>query len=373
MNLKKVSRNFGVGALFCFTLFVGFIMQIVCADEPYSETENRSLETKPEMDLATFLNKNYQTNFENYVSDQFPNRSRWAQMKTFFDLKMGIRLIQDVYVAKDMLIQKVDHHQANIEKEYANTVNEFKKRYPNLNFNFILVPNKIEIYKENLPDGAVGVNQAASYEQFYQLLDETIHTVDALSILEEHKDEYIFYKSDHHWTTLAAKYVADAFLGKDEIAYDIYTSNDQFRGTLANKITYFPYQDRISLYIPQEKNVDYVVDYVESKQKTTSVYDLDKQLDSDAYGVYFGGNHPLIKINTTANEDKRLIVFKDSYANCFIPFLLPYYSEIVIVDPRYYYGDIDTLMKDEKISDVLFLYNMNTFFSDDALLSIKAE
>lgn len=375
MNSKKYSRNYGIGTLFIFTLLIGFLMQIFCADQSYSKTENRSLEMKPNFNTFAFFNGSYQHAYENYSNDQFPNRSQWMKMKTDIDIAMGVRYIQDVYIAKDqMLIQKVDYPENNVNGEAsADAINAFFNRHTDLSFSFILAPNKIGIYQDLLPENAVTVNQEKSYEQFYASLDENIHKINAMQILKAHKDEYIFYKSDHHWTTLAAKYIADEFLGKDEIEYNVVVSNDHFSGTLSNKIAYYPFTDTISLYLPKENTLQYVVDYVESHQKATSVYEMDKQLDTDAYAIYFGGNHPIIKINTTSSVNKRLLLFKDSYANCFIPFLLPYYSEIVVVDPRYYYDDVDQLIQDERISDVLFLYNMNTLFSDDSLFTLKTE
>ena len=72
-------------------------------------------------------------------------------------------------------------------------------------------------------------------------------------------------------------------------------------------------------------------------------------------------------IRTESANERRLLLIKDSYANCFVPFLTPYYREIVMVDPRYYYGDIEELIGEKQISDVLFLYNANTFFEDNSL------
>ena len=76
---------------------------------------------------------------------------------------------------------------------------------------------------------------------------------------------------------------------------------------------------------------------------------------------------------TTANDTKnRLLVFKDSYANCFVPFLIPYYNEIVMVDPRYYYDNVDQLISSKGITDVLFLYNMDTFLTDNSISDVLA-
>jgi hypothetical protein len=65
-----------------------------------------------------------------------------------------------------------------------------------------------------------------------------------------------------------------------------------------------------------------------------------------------------------------LLVIKDSYANAFIPFLAPFYSEITVIDPRYYYDSIDALIADAQITDVLYLFNANTFFRDTTLETV---
>ena len=95
--------------------------------------------------------------------------------------------------------------------------------------------------------------------------------------------------------------------------------------------------------------------------------------EKDKYQVFFGGNHAQVDITTTNDTTKRLLIFKDSYANCFVPFLIPYYNEIIMVDPRYYYDNVETLISGKHITDVLFLYNMDTFLTDTSIAGVLAE
>ena len=90
----------------------------------------------------------------------------------------------------------------------------------------------------------------------------------------------------------------------------------------------------------------------------------------DKYQVFFGGNHAMVDITTTNDKGRKLLIFKDSYANCFVPFLIPYYTEVVMIDPRYYYDNIQTMVANKGITDVLFLYNMDTFLSDNSLADV---
>ncbi|OXX84455.1 hypothetical protein AVM15_04345 [Paraclostridium benzoelyticum] len=90
----------------------------------------------------------------------------------------------------------------------------------------------------------------------------------------------------------------------------------------------------------------------------------------DKYEVFLGGNHPVVDIKTTSESDKTLLLIKDSYANSFVQFLTPFYKEIIMVDPRYYYEDIEKLIKEKNVTDLLYLYNANTFFNDSSLAPV---
>ena len=112
---------------------------------------------------------------------------------------------------------------------------------------------------------------------------------------------------------------------------------------------------------------DSIIYYEDTKEKTSEFYNFDNLDKKDAYTVFGGSNHPVYTIKTPVSENRRLLLIKDSYANSMIPYLAQYYREIVVVDPRYYFDSIEDLIAIEQINEVLFLYNANTFFGDDAL------
>ena len=149
--------------------------------------------------------------------------------------------------------------------------------------------------------------------------------------------------------------------------YSVHVLTNSFEGTLASKSGKHTAVDAITAYEPLGTDVSYYVVYDSTQEKAGSVY-VDSALDSkDKYTVFFGGNHSLVTIKTTANNGRVLLIFKDSYANCFVPFLIPYYQQIVMVDPRYYYDNVEQLMTQRGVTDVLFLYNFSTFSADTAL------
>ena len=145
-----------------------------------------------------------------------------------------------------------------------------------------------------------------------------------------------------------------------------YPVSDSFEGTLVSRSGYSAKADTISVYWP-ENQPDLLVSYVQEQEESASLYASEKLKTRDQYGMFLNGNHPLVRIRTMAESERTLLLVKDSYANCFVPFLTSQFREIVLVDPRYYYGNLESLMTEETFTDVLFFYNLNTFLEDDVL------
>ena len=144
-----------------------------------------------------------------------------------------------------------------------------------------------------------------------------------------------------------------------------------FNGVLAAKSgTGLNERESIEIYVPASGDDDVIVNYVDEAKKTSSLYDSSKLETRDKYGVFFGGNTSVMDIRTVSTSRKRLLVVKDSFADCFIPFLTPYYREIVVVDPRYYSGTMTDIMDTYRITDILILYSGNTFMTDNNISGV---
>ena len=142
-----------------------------------------------------------------------------------------------------------------------------------------------------------------------------------------------------------------------------------FKGTLSAKSGFRSGEtDELDVFLPNGDNtISSVVNYVDEQKKSASFYDTSKLNTRDKYALFFGGNHAQIKISTPTESNNTLLVLKDSYANSFIPFLAQHYRKIIMIDPRYYYGDLEQLLQVENVQEVLYLYNANTFFADTSL------
>lgn len=367
---EKVSYEQAMSYGFIAVLSIVFFFSFH-SSKSFSEVENRNLQTLPDVNYQKIKDKQFQQQFQDYRNDQFIMRDSWISLKTKMDLMMGKKEFNNVYLGEsDQLFEKFMPSQEN--KEIQELLNAFVAEQKQ-KISLMLVPNPIEILKEKLPYGVVTKSQSEYLLELKNGLDEKMQWIDMMEPMLEHKDEYIYYRSDHHWTTLGAYYGFEQFANakKININADDWKSSllsNSFYGTLASKSGYnSKTADEVYVYLPTQDTLSYVVKYIEEQKKSSSVYQSENLYKNDQYSVFLNGNHPLIEIDTTSKYDKRLLIIKDSYANAMIPFILPYYSKIVIVDPRYFSADIQDLIDEDEITDILFLYNVNTFYQDTSL------
>lgn len=373
---RKVRLWAAMGIIACTAVI--FFADIMKKDTEFSENENRMLASRPEPAGGMVMDGRFMKRYESYKSDQFIGRDIWMNVKTFTDLTLGKKDSNGVfkgadgYLLEDIRSLEKESYEANMD-----AVASFRERYADLGMYMMIVPNAANILSDKLPRFAVTEDQDAQLSDAgARAADAGVEWLDASAALRGHKDEEIYYRTDHHWTTKGAYYTfletADALgiAGENRTEFVPYPVTDDFNGTLSSVSGYDrERREKIEIYLPQD-DTETVVSYVDEKEKSASLYDSGKLQEKDKYGMFLNGNHGLVEIKTTSAEQRRLLIFKDSYANCFVPFLAPYYREIVLVDPRYYYGKLDELMVDSGITDVLFLYNANTFFADNNLSGV---
>lgn len=367
-----------IGKLFILLLFLFMLVNWAVPDREMSEEENRMLETRPALNAGTVMNGDFMEQWENYQSDQFVGRDLWRSIKIFLDRLGGTRMENGVYIGKSgQLLEEIKVPDEGQSEANLSAIVDFAEKNPDVQTSVMLVPDAACILSDKLPAFAGVEDQRQLLGVAEQRLGSSVNWIDAVSILNKHTSDKLYYKTDHHWTTQAAFYVfrdAAASLGIDgEVGENFasYTVSDDFNGVLASTSGVgLSEKETIDIYVPTQGDDDVVVSYVDEGRKTTSLYDSSKLETRDQYGVFLGGNTSVIDIKTVSPSRKRLLVVKDSFANCFIPFLTPYYREIVVVDPRYYSGTVEDIMDAYRITDALFLYSGNTFFSDNNISGV---
>ena len=252
-------------------------------------------------------------------------------------------------------------------KKYSDTINEHKKSLgKDVNVYNMVVPTHVEF---GLPDKYKDMSnpQKPVIDKIYEGLGDDIKTVDAYSQLEKHKDEYIYFNTDHHWTSLGAYYAYEAFAKEAGFKpaklsdYEKYTKED-FLGTLYtqtqdNNLKKNP--DKVDYYkIPQDYKVTRYEKENPTKPLKTTLY-ADYAEGVNSYSVFLHGDFPQVNIeNKKSESDKKIVVVKESYGNSFVPFLIPHYKEVVVIDSRQYKGSLKELVEKNNVDDVLFINNI---------------
>ena len=374
---RKLHRRKLAALLFLMMLGIICLFNLVSGDKEYSEKENRMLQQRPQFTLAGIESGRLMEQYESYLSDQFVGRNFWVSLKTRIDLLAGKRESNGVFKGKNhYLLEDIASPDQEQMAQNIEAIESFENKYQDIPMYMMLVPNASNIESGKLPGFAVTEDQNQIFRNIQKELGDYINWVDVTKTLKKHKSEDIYYHTDHHWTTLGAFYAFQELASSMKLdtskvsEWKSYAVTSEFNGTLSATSGYETgYEEPIYIYAPEniEDAPEVVVNYVNEKKKTATLYDSSKLEEKDKYAMFLGGNYPMIDIRTTADTTDRLLLIKDSYANCLVPFLVPYYREIIIIDPRYYYGDITEVMESNKITSVLFLYNGNTFVEDNSI------
>ena len=344
-------------------------------DTAFSDTENRMLQQKPVFSWADLADGRFMGNFEKYQTDQFILRREWIRLQTAADRLLGKNKSGDVYLGEGQLLEEPTKLSENVW-ENLDAIGAFCRNQTGVKCYLMLVPDAASVQREKLPAYAPVADQAEQLEEIRSYLEKKetpVTDIPRYEMLREHREESLYYRTDHHWTTLGARYAYQSAAGQMGLPgaengeeKKLYPVSDSFQGTLAARSGYRVPDDTIEVYWPDQKE-ELVVTYVQEQTKSASLYAAEKLKTRDKYGMFLNGNHPLTEIRTMASTGRKLFLIKDSYANCFVPFLTGDFEEIVLVDPRYYYDSAEKLMKQYGFTDVLFLYNLNTFLEDDVL------
>ena len=372
----KITFNKIFFSIFGF-VWAGFILwNLATSPKVFSENENRYLADLPTFTIEKLVNGEYMHGMDEYINDQFVMRDKWIAMKVLLERALLKQETNSVYFAKDdYLIEKhnysdVSEEQADKNREYLiEFISKYSSKLGKDQVKVMLVPTASEVLTDKLPPFAAGsgYNQYAYIDQLTSALSKDSF-IDVSETLKEHKDEYIYYKTDHHWTSLGAYYAYVQWANSmeleplDQEQFDITLASDEFYGTLHSKVNTEVKPDSLYLYEIKE-DMNYQLTYNLTDKKDT-LYDLSKLETKDKYSVYMGGNNALIEVQTNHKNGKKLLVIKDSYAHSFVPFAVNHYEETSIIDLRYYNGSIEKFIEDNEITDVLVLYNVMGFVKD---------
>ena len=373
-NAKKISA-----IIFFLVITVIPLLIIILPKKEFSENENRVLTAFPSFTWDNIQSGKFMKDFEGFFSDHFIMRDEWIATKTQTELLAGKKEVNGVFILKDRLIQRVEDYDRTLVAKNVSAINEFAKRVK-IPCTMMLIPTACEIQKDQLDPNVPVLNQKMLIESVYSRMAGQLSTVDVYSPLYSSKDEYIYYKTDHHWTSLGAYLgysAASRSLGYQTISlnsFDIQHASHDFYGTLYSKVIYNKTgPDTIDYYsYPKGTTVSkVVVDTGSSKKNYDSMYFREYLSQKDKYSSFLGSNQPFVTVHSNAKSGKKLLVIKDSYAHSLVPFLTQHYSEITMVDLRYINVNLNEKLSLDDYDQVLFAYNVENFVEDQNIVKLN--
>jgi len=395
---ERMNLLFSLAALAVLSVFV-FLLP---TDEAASEFENRAMESFPAISVENYLSGELSRGYEAFLIDNTANRTSWlmfaqivensygvsrqgATMVEFDAADLGIGLIPDevsetipfttsiINVDPDKPFSVDIHYNENavlylrftedaeLAARYAEVLNSYMDVLPaNARMFSLVSPVKVEFMDEKY--AAVNSSQIDTINYINLLLHDKIVEVDAHGFLSEHSEEYIYFRTDHHWTALGAYYAYLAFAeaaGLEPVTIENYVENaiEGFVGSLAVGT-----RNRTIL-----SNPDTIYFYTINNgiELSINMLTIPSDLSTLSYRIFLGGDRDIYSFTSSNSNGRTLVVVKDSFANAMIPWIAPHYETIVVIDPRQFTGSVMKILEGFDDIDLLFVnYIPATTMSD---------
>ncbi len=362
--MKKINL---ITCISFLSLIFGFtILNFISPDKEFSNNENRFLASIPTFSIDSLIDGEFTADIETYIQDQFVFRDEWVMLKAIsnqllFKIENNNTYIgSDNYLLDQFILDDYEQLVQNIEN-----INNF-----NGSIAIMPVVSSYVVNGEYLPFGSYNSDQLAILDYIKENTNKDY--IDVYSYLKDSEDTY--FKTDHHWNLNGAYlgYVAYMdYLGITPNEYTYSKVSDSFKGTTFSNSGMFFYQGDELYTVNELEDLDVTVTY-ENEIVTDSLFNTDRLAEKDQYTYYLDGNHSIVNIvNNEIESDEKLLVVKDSFAHIMVPYLVPHFKEIIMVDLRYYKLPISDLITNNNIDNVLLLYSIEQLTTDKNLVFLK--
>ena len=354
-------------AVFLAFICIFLLLHLALPDRSLSGRE--SLQTVPQFGLSSLFSGRLTRALENYASDQFPFRERWIALKAGAELACGKEQNNGVFLCAGETLIEPFTAPASADLDRKLDALDALAANAGVPVAFALIPSAAEIWGELLPRGTPNDSQRELISWCYGRT--AAQTADLYSTLEEHAAEPIYYRTDHHWTALGAYYGYAALgeaLGYVPLPLSSWRErvvSEDFYGTAWSSSGFsWVKPDRISAYVEQGGAV--ITNYPGGAPEPGRLYAEEYLGQTDQYSYFYGGNTPLITVET-GNPGPKLLLVRDSYMDSLSPFFFPHFSEIHILDLRYYKASLADYLAAEGFDRVLVCYSVKNFAEDTNL------
>lgn len=364
--MKNTASKITAVVMLTFVLFF-LVFTIIGHKSDSSSYENDTPEHIVELSFETLIDGSFSDALNILITRNFPARNSWIAANSAFQAQFNGNIVNGVYVNEKMLLNADISSRASSEKS-AQEIKKFRSSYSGAMY-FVAVPTSSGVYEEYLPKYLLSNPESRQINTFYNSLGADIRQIDAYNILKMLNENYIYYRNDTKWTSYGAYCVYRTViqkLGFIPIAYDKYTIEhvtNEFRGNLYNKTLYSGVKpDMIDSYkFSSGAEIAECIGFDNNGQAQKQTICDKKRLDSgNKYDFYAGGELPLLKISTSVNNERKILVIKDSFGDCFLPFLVQHYSEIAVVSPENLECSLSELINTEDYEQMLFIFGIDS-------------
>jgi len=410
--------------LFFFVMAIGAIVALIIPLRPTtSEIEKRDLAKFPEFSLQSFVDGEYLTAVDTWYSDTFPFRETLIGANSVLQGFNGIGSVQihgsvkkgdeiptsaegKVATLADLPTETEESSAAatpsssveedvniptqklgpvfvagnagyelysfgkNMSEQYAAVVNYAADMLDGTADVYdIIIPNSTGVVLPEKIRSEIGTSdQKEAMNYMFSVMNDKVKKVNIYDALYEHRGEYIYFRTDHHWTQLGAYYAYTKYCevkGLTAKPKEFYEKQEYpgFLGSFyadsgkAPELAKTP--DTVEAYCPKATNDMIYVDKNGKEVKWNIVSDVSGWGTSTKYSAFIGGDNPLVKItNPELKDGSACVVIKESYGNAFVPFMVDHYNYVYVIDYRYYKGKLKDFVTENKVKDVIFINNI---------------
>lgn len=405
------------------TLVVGMVVGCLFFLRPsVSQAENRTLTQFPEITWDSFVNGDFFTQVSLWYSDTYPFRDQLIAldrtMKSLFGIQMSTQYVgetqqadeipvevdpetvqeaepadepaklpeeydaSDLEVAlageimngayvKDGAVYTVYYFTQEAATAYARAINKAHTSLEGTDTNVysILAPsNSGVLLSEDEMQSLGGSNQQQAIEYYYSLYDDGITTIPTYQPLYDHKSEYLFFKTDHHWTALGAYYVYRSLCevkGIEPHELDQFVEQDfpDFKGTYSDILASAGVTDSVDTvqaWIPMGTNDMTFINSDGAEVQWKIVEDVSEWAQNSKYNTFIGGDQPFSTItNPEITDGSSCVVVKESFGNALVPWLVDHYQTVYVIDFRYYNSSVTDFCKENNVQDLIIANNIS--------------
>lgn len=374
---EKITSSVFVAIIVAF-----FVLVMLCpTDEQASVQENRPLAEMPEVSLHNILFGGFGPDYETYLTDNVGFRSKFVDFGTKIENARGIQKADEGKIVTlangsqlalvDGKIMEVYKKNTELAQRYADVLNRYAEKFDS-DMYLMLAPTQIEF--DTSEYHSLADSEKEAIDGIYAAL-KGYKTADAYTKLEAHKNEYIYFRTDHHWTQRGAYYgyasimeaKGDKPLPLDEmksekvsgfLGYLFNQANVPEYSKHADDIEYFDFGENYSFNARSRDNDGNMAEY------EVKVHRIPTE-NNPQYSMFMSGDHAFAEVNTNVKNGETALIIKDSYANTVIPFLTNHYEKILVVDPRSFDSSVTALSEEYEIDDIIFInYIFSTTFGD---------